>query len=344
MAFRKRTVFIVGAGASVDLDFDTGPKLLKTIGQMLDYRYDRYTRTSGDGEIEQIFRALCANLPHSELEAHISCARRLSIAAAAETAKSIDNAIDQNDDDPRIALIGKLAIAKAILEQESKSKLKSKKDGSDLSVSDGHATWLHALGVALVSDVQKSRVGNIFDNVKIITFNYDRSLERYLPTFLAAAYGMDISECERLVNELEIIHPYGTVGKLPWQSTDLISVNYGGPSRSKLLEISGNILTFTESCHKDISNRVHNAMSWAQQLVFLGFGYHRQNMRLLSPPERIEPDHVFGTAFGLSPSAKRAARHSIAELVFELHLQATETLEDQKCYEFLRDFEAELTS
>ena len=62
------------------------------------------------------------------------------------------------------------------------------------------------------------------------------------------------------------------------------------------------ILTFTEQVRDiDLVAGIRNALSSADRIVFLGFGYHRQNLELLksSAPKHVE---VFGTSFAMSKS------------------------------------------
>jgi hypothetical protein len=57
-------VFIVGAGASCELNFPYGAELLKRIGSALDIRFDRgYRQLTGDSRIYEAFRDLAHNDP-----------------------------------------------------------------------------------------------------------------------------------------------------------------------------------------------------------------------------------------------------------------------------------------
>jgi hypothetical protein len=63
--------------------------------------------------------------------------------------------------------------------------------------------------------------------------------------------------------------------------------------------------TFTEQIEDgEELTAMRQSLSEADRVVFLGFGYHRQNMALLS--ERVEgsASHVYGTAMGLSEADK----------------------------------------
>jgi hypothetical protein len=43
-------------------------------------------------------------------------------------------------------------------------------------------------------------------------------------------------------------------------------------------------------------------VSSAKSLIFLGFAFHEQNMRLVKPKRKVKEKKVFGTAFGMSAS------------------------------------------
>jgi hypothetical protein len=51
----------------------------------------------------------------------------------------------------------------------------------------------------------------------------------------------------------------------------------------------------------------------AECIVFLGFAYHAQNMRLLKPTKPIERKDVFGTAYQMSDSDTDVVSHQMAD-------------------------------
>ena len=111
-------------------------------------------------------------------------------------------------------------------------------------------------------------------------------------------------EAAQLVAHLEIHHPYGLVGPLPWMNGQQ-GIEYGAiPNPRQLLELSSQLRTFTEAT-SDV-DAVRGAISNARRIVFLGFAFHRLNVDLLFPgvipgtPAKTES--VFATAVSLSQS------------------------------------------
>jgi hypothetical protein len=69
-----------------------------------------------------------------------------------------------------------------------------------------------------------------------------------------------------------------------------------GASRADYNTIAQGIKTYTEQiAAADVMEQLANEVSRAACIVFLGFAYHSQNMRLLKPP-------IYGTAYKMSES------------------------------------------
>lgn len=68
----------------------------------------------------------------------------------------------------------------------------------------------------LTSETLFDKFGN--NNLTIITFNYDRLLAYDLFSAMMRSYGKSFGKCAETVTELPVIHVYGSLGKLPWQS------------------------------------------------------------------------------------------------------------------------------
>ena len=121
----KSLVLVVGAGASKEVDLPLGAELKGTIAKALNIRYENgHRRVSGDGLIDEAFRTLAKSLPApqtNDINPFLHSSRH--IAGAMPQALSIDNFIDSHRGDERIAICGKLAIVRAILDAEKQSKL-----------------------------------------------------------------------------------------------------------------------------------------------------------------------------------------------------------------------------
>jgi hypothetical protein len=67
--------------------------------------------------------------------------------------------------------------------------------------------------------------------------------------------------------------------------------------------MSDRIRTFTEQIADDsLQTTIHDRISNAETLLFLGFSFHEQNMQLIRPSSECQAKQVLGTAFGISES------------------------------------------
>ena len=112
---------------------------------------------------------------------------------------------------------------------------------------------------------------------------------------------------------------YGTVGDLPLLSSKN-PVPYGplrGSDKFDYTILAERIKTYTEQIGgAEETNAIRNEMQCAECIVFLGFGYHEQNLALLNPGEQLKPIPVFGTAYGFS-THNREVVHQKIERMFQ---------------------------
>ena len=169
-------------------------------------------------------------------------------------------------------------------------------------------TWFTNFWKLLTENCSQVELEQRFKSVVFVIFNYDRCIEHYLYHSLQNTYPMSASEAAQLIKCIEIYHPYGTVGPLPWLSSS-DSIMYGGtPNSAQLLMLAKQIKTFTEGTDESSSevNAIRSNMEMSNRLIFLGFAFHKLNMDLLFPTEKSNAikssRHVFATAQGISAS------------------------------------------
>ena len=98
---------------------------------------------------------------------------------------------------------------------------------------------------------------------------------------------------------MSIIHPYGSLGPLTWQSQNE-GIEFGADiDGARLARISQRILTFNESVADEVQAAAREAIQNARLIMFLGFAYHEQNMRFLEVKNYADAQ-IFGTAAGFS--------------------------------------------
>lgn len=317
-----KTVFIVGAGASKEVGLPIGSELKKAIAEALDIRFaDGYQMNSGDRHIYAALR-LAADKEPTRKDLIQSLQRAgWYIRDAMPQAISIDNFIDVHSEDKQIELCGKLAIVRTILEAEAKSallvdhsqgKLQLKHEGIE-------KTWFNCFFQRLTENCKPSGLEERLSSVALIIFNYDRCIEQYLYYAFQNFYpSLNASQVASLLLNIEIYHPYGTVGSIPWRRQN-DAIEYGAtPNTEQLLKLTSQIKTFTEGTDESSSDvdAIRSHMRTSHRLVFLGFAFHRLNIDLLLPNTGgiSSPNgrSVFATACGISDSDIAAISNELA--------------------------------
>jgi hypothetical protein len=93
---------------------------------------------------------------------------------------------------------------------------------------------------------------------------------------------------------------YGEIIKLPWQATSgEMSLEYGVKPDIKLKEISNNIeIIYGPNENPAVIKQAKGLIKTAKRIFFLGFGYHNENLRVLSIPKVFDNGQkLYGTAF-----------------------------------------------
>jgi hypothetical protein len=203
------------------------------------------------------------------------------------------------------------------LEAEATSRIYNASNDKQDFPFDFNKSWHTEFFKKLTEGVPKDEIDSIFENVSVITFNYDRCIEHFLHNALMFYYGINDARAGQLMSKLRIHHPYGQVGYLPWQSARQPSVPFGGErnGRSDILALAGQIKTFTEQIEEgDELSAIRTAVRDAETVVFLGFAFADQNMKLLNPSTATAVRHVFATAYGMSDSDRVDVERSIAHV------------------------------
>ena len=135
----------------------------------------------------------------------------------------------------------------------------------------------------LAAGVTRENIGTIFENVTIITFNYDRCIEHFLTHALANYFSIYIEDAKAEAKKLEIFHVYGQVG--PYFGEDGNRVDFGSDIHIQPEWAKQNIKTFTEGFKETAElSAVKSAFSEAASVVFLGSHFHPQNLEVLKIP------------------------------------------------------------
>lgn len=297
--FNRQTLFVLGAGSSAEADLPIGKKLAENIGRKMDIRFEIGLKQSGSGDME-LFSQMTGQLRNKGQEFQQAA---WLIRDGIGLAQSIDDFLDIHRSNVHLNLYGKAAIVKAILEAERGSKLYfDRNNGVEFNVTRVADTWFVKFIHMLSRGIPRENVREIFDRVAFVNFNYDRCVEHFLVNALQKLHGIREDEALSIVSDLNIIHPYGVVGK----------TTKFGATRANYLELAAGIKTYTEQLgEEDVLKAIANEVQRAECIVFLGFAYHRQNLQILAPDAPISPRPVFGTAYGMSDADVDVTSHQL---------------------------------
>lgn len=317
--FRNPTLFVLGAGASAEVEFPTGRELLKDVANRLSLKEppaheERPTCLVSDGAIYSSIQRVCVS---DEITLQYRAAVE-QIVRAAPLAISIDNLLDNHASDATIVQCGKMAIAASIGAAEQSSTLRLTSDLGDLDVDAIASTWYVSLFRLLQSGVRKENIRDIFRNLTIISFNYDRSVEFFLLHSLRRFYGIELEESEKILNTLNIYHPYGVIGKFSsGLRPNLFELEFGsGISGKELLRDGTAIRTYAEQVEENSTlSAIRDSVRNANAIVFLGFGFLKPNIELLSSGSQSEAKVVLSTGVGISASEVNTVHDELVEML-----------------------------
>jgi hypothetical protein len=300
------TVLILGAGASIPYGFPSGLQLQAMICEAIqtqeDIREDLAKSIGPEASVQDFYNNL---LLSSEM--------------------SIDAFLEHNR---KYLDIGRRAIANVLLRKESHNKLFYDWIEKRLNERNTDKHWYQLLFSKLNATFEDFENNNL----KIITFNYDRSLEYFLWNSMSAKYSEeDKGEVLKKLHTIPILHIYGKLGTfqayvlhrepvLYDSEGDLIPYDLlRDPSfknerqRGNYIYLaSQNIFTIHQAEEmKGVIAKARDFMNKAQRIYFLGFGYDKTNMELLFLENQknllIDKDFgqkCFGTVMDLSPHHK----------------------------------------
>lgn len=272
MPIKKRTVIVLGAGASISSGLPSGQALVKRIIQDI----------SG-GRPNQVAKWIGA--PADAIE---EIARKLPLSATS----SIDDWLVKY---PRLLPVGKALICHAINSFEHPVYLRG---GGGPATDD---KWMFDLWNRMKDGLTK--VDQLDRNsVVFVTFNYDRSLEAFLFDAISNSFDCPEEEAIKAIRRIRIIHVHGQSGFLPWQKKTAEQVeNVYSPKGEhdegawQLASKCAPLIRLVREDTRDFAAEMAcQVLATAEQVAFLGMGYHESNLAKLKYSED-QPQKIFGT-------------------------------------------------
>jgi hypothetical protein len=325
---RHNTVLVLGAGASCPYNFPSGRTLI-----------DEITHSVGEQ----------SSTLHGQLVNHFEprSIKEFSNALRESPLSSIDIFLETR---PEFSQIGRTSIAISLLPCESVVRLMDYPRSVRLKLIKGYEgeenSWYHYLFTHLHDP------GTSFgeNQLRVITFNYDRSFEHFLFLSVKSCYpGKNDSEIASMVQTIPIIHLYGSLGRLPWQKHEVgLSQNvtpFGAESLTyeNLPKAADSIHIISDSNGVTPEfDKAKEILKNAEYIYFLGFGFYKKNIERLGNEwsgDNPKGPHkkIMGTAFRLDRTGQEnAQRFSRNQLQSEIY-STTPTLLDEDVYAFLHN-------
>lgn len=269
-------LFVIGAAVSAELGLPMGEGLKKKIVGLLPAG-----RSGGDDEMRHY------------AESYGLMRECITLKTALPLAASIDNLIEHRSDNEGLVKIAKVAIAFAISEAEVACAIGGTRSSlSDLPADGSYA----ALFRLIVGGVPKPQLEDAFARLRVITFNYDRTLEVFLLRAIMAYANLSTDEAQQVLSRATIIHAYGALGASGGGLSWGVTAFERRPPIQHIAHDAGGLRTFSEKLEDGSDQPMRDLVAASKQIVFLGCAYHRQNMSLLEAPSD-NFSKIAGTAY-----------------------------------------------
>lgn len=120
--------------------------------------------------------------------------------------------------------------------------------------------------------------------LRVVTFNYDRLPEHYLATVISSRYTISKTKAAEFLDKEIFCHVHGSLG---WYTEDILS--WKTHFRAVAAANSIKIIHETARASPEL-RRAQNYIKNAKGILFIGFGYHKQNLARLRL-DRIARDY-----------------------------------------------------
>lgn len=313
---RKKTVMILGAGASIPYGLPSGEQLFTNICKSLNGRDTPFVKYL----LERGFSYPEIKNFRDTLFFSGKC--------------SIDEFLEHR---PSFLKIGKCTIAQQLIPYEISDNI--------FSVNN-NLNWykeLYKYMNAKPSEISKN-------NISFITFNYDRTLEHFLFISLKNSYGLTVQECSEILDGIKILHLHGILGKHPFQNKDAYKYitsfksnpkdfymerfqhgykdtsgyyrDFDMPLSSAMIEESANCINVIHNIDSlSIFEESKNLLNDAEVILFFGFGFHDLNIQRLGLSKLSHnAKYIAGTGIGLSEIQKDSIEQKTNKFIMKHRL------------------------
>lgn len=307
----RKITLVLGAGASASMGYPLGSDLRAEI------------LSSDKNHLTELILSSAPSESLRSLEEFVETFKKSQM-------ESIDAFLARR---PELSTIGKTVIATLLLEKEKEDQLHSHNHSDKW-----HQYFFNRITSTKWEDVDLSRIS-------IITFNYDRSLEQYMLMTLKNSFNKNNDEAISKINKMKIIHVYGSLGATLPSNSEYIP--YGECCFEEGIRRAAQSIQVIPEGRDDSPalQQAREALSEADRIGFMGFGYDKQNLERLHSERtcrkimaRSDGNHtrmIVGTCIGMTKAEKGIAMKRTAK--WDGHNSLEQTFFDSNCLQFLRE-------
>lgn len=268
---KRPTVLVLGAGASKPYDYPTGQELLRSIVRDL--------ANPMESPVGKMLHELGIGFP---------IAASFSDELAHSESPSVDAFLECRDEKEYLEL-GKLVMTIKLWQRERKENLVS------ANWKEGEQSWYQYLFNKMVG----TKLEDFGDNdLSIITFNYDRSLEFHWYGALYNRFGRkNETRIKEMLKRMRIVHVHGRLGEVPWDDGHVREYDER-VLQDRVKSLSERIIVMSEiqqTSHE--FNHARQLLGHGEAIYFLGFGYHPKNLERLDIKRNVSK-RIVGSSLG----------------------------------------------
>jgi len=317
---KEPTVFILGAGASYPYGYPTGQELREQICSSFVQDVNAYF--AQEKRVDPCIAIAFRN------------AKTFTETFFNSSTKSIDLFLARN---PEFMLLGKWAIIFRLFAAERESQFRE-------HIKDRNQDWYSYLFNRLTDNLVRTTDYERFteNNLSIITFNYDRSLEHFLYESISNSFSsIGRENMTEQLNKLGFVHIFGHLSGLEWQ--DIFGkLEYGRDINFiNVQKVAENLKIIYEEKDNAQLPIAQDLVRKAKRIFFLGFGYAKENLEALNITQVIRDEQeIYGTALGFMPREIRQVQSIFLEAIRSKGTHGTVRndimIEDLDCLSLLR--------
>jgi len=292
----RKTVLVLGAGASAPYGFPVGKQLARDITQLAIQLREAIQRDAGVVPFADVAMLMLGN---GTLD--IADVRDFPEAFRDSGCSTVDEFVEAKGNHRFLRFV-KVATIHLLTQHERVQ---------DLFPDDDAVRRLHGEEVDwyryLFGFLRTPNPTDFAHNqLKVITFNFDRSFEYRLFLMVRASYGLSAEDAGRLVAAIPVFHVHGALGGPRWLGESRPdSRDYSpDPSSEQQVELMDRI----RLVHEELpDSELEPAWRWleeAQTIAFIGFGYHRLLLQRLRMVGREPHCPVYGSTFGFTDTER----------------------------------------